>query len=349
MTRSHQSMTRTAAIIALAGTLLASSALGQATAPAAPPKAPPAAPAVPAAPTVPPAPTAPAAPKAMPKAPVVKAVETTGEKPTAAEVFKKHLDATGGEAALTAKKSMTSTGAMRMPSVGIEAPMTIKAMLPNLLAVSLELPQQGTTRMGFDGTTGWSIDPMRGPVLLGDAELSDFRRRSDFLRDFKLAKNPGKSEVMGAAEFNGKQVWQVRVVEEGDSDTTNLYDQSTGLMIGTMMVAKTQMGDIPVTVVVEEYGDFDGIKVPTRTVLWMMMQAQELVTKSVEWDNVTATEFALPKEIAALVQARDAEKAVPKAAAPAGGASAPPSGGKGSSPAGGATGTSGTTTAPKGK
>lgn len=319
---SHRAL-RAFACLAIACGLTAHTAFGQvapATTPPAAPKAPaaPAAPAAPKAPATPAAPApaaAPAAPKPAAKQPAITPVEFAGETPTAQAIFQKHLDATGGSDAWKGKTSMNATGAMRLAALGIDAPMAIKACLPNLMAITIELPQQGTTRVGYNGIVGWSIDPMRGPLLLSETELADFRRRADIHRDMRLANEPGKATVAGAAEFNGAKVWQVKIIDEDGSESTNLYDQSSGLLVGTALTAKTAMGDIPVVVTIGEYSDFDGVRLPARTVMWMMMQAQELLTKTVEWNTLTATDFELPKEIAALVKARDAAPAKPADAA----------------------------------
>lgn len=300
---------RTCAFATTLALLSPSAAWALQSAPAAPAAPPPNAPATPAAPqgaspAAPPSTTP--APKARPKAPTIVPVETTEEKPTASAIFAKHVAATGGDAAWSAKTSMRSTGSMRVPAIGIDAPMTIKGMDPAFVDVTIELPQQGTTRVGYDGTIAWSMDPMRGPMLLQPTEIADLTSRADFRRDLKLAKDAGKAEVVGLAQFNGRKVWQVRLAEGDAPATINLYDEESGLLVGSTMVSRTQMGEIPVTVVMDEYKDFDGVKLPAKTVLWMMMQSQEILTSTVEWNALTAADFTLPQEIQALVKARDA-------------------------------------------
>lgn len=315
-----QRLTLAAAMASLGASLAVSPVWAQDGAPAAPPAKPaaPASPAAPAAPAKPgqsgngAAPAAPAAPAARPRTPTPKPLEVDPAKiPSAQEVFKRHYEAVGGDAAWKSRTSMSSTGSMVIPAAGIEAPMTVKSLVPNKLAVSLELPQQGSTRMGYDGTTAWSIDPMRGPTLMSPDQLGDFKRTADFQRDSRLAANPGKSTVTGLAEFDGRTVWVVKVVEDGSDEagTTQMYDRDSGLLVGMSTIAKTEMGDIPVTVVLAEYGDFDGAKAPKRTIMWMMMQSMDMLVKSIEWNTLKDSDFAVPPEIATLMKARDEKKA----------------------------------------
>ncbi|MFM8641819.1 MAG: hypothetical protein ACKOEP_03155, partial [Phycisphaerales bacterium] len=125
------------------------------------------APAAPAKPAVPPAstpaPAAPAAP-AVPPAPAgPRKLAHDGDLPAAKAVFAKHLAAIGGEEAWAAKTGMVSTGSMEIPAAGLKGTMKMSAMVPAKVLVEIDLPGMGKTASGFDGTTGWTSDPMRGP------------------------------------------------------------------------------------------------------------------------------------------------------------------------------------------
>jgi hypothetical protein len=228
--------------------------------------------------------------------------------PTAEEVFKKHIEATGGMDAWKAKKSMHATGMMRFPSAGIEGKMVVKATLPNLMLMTMDLTGIGLVSAGFDGTTGWSINPMAGPTILDGKALEDMRRQADFQRELLLATNPGKSEVLGPAMFGTTEVWNVTVREAEGRETTNLYDRKTGLLVGTVMKVASPMGEVPVTMAMNQYTDFDGVKWPKMALSWTPVGQQEIVTETIAWNAVPESEFALPPEIVAL---RDKKKSAP--------------------------------------
>lgn len=241
-----------------------------------------------------------APPKPAASAPKITPQQSTDKVPTAEEVFKKHIEATGGLDAWKAKKSMNSTGVMRFPSAGLEGKMVVKAMLPNQMLMTMDITGIGVVSAGFDGTTGWSINPMAGPTILEGKPLDDMRRQADFQRDLLLAGNPGKSEVKGPALFGVTEVWNVTVREADGRETTNLYDRKTGMLVGTIMNVASQMGEVPVTVVMSQYNDFDGVKWPKLALSWTPVGQQEIITDTIEWNTVPAAEFALPPEIVAL-------------------------------------------------
>lgn len=280
--------------VLLASLAVTSGTVAQAPAPAAPP-----APAKPAAP----APAAPAAPAAP--GPQFKEITFEGTKPAAAELFGKHLEASGGEAAWSGKTSMRSTGAIEIPAAGLKGSMTLLAMEPDRMLVTMELPGMGETRTGSDGTTGWSIDPMRGPALMDEMQLADIKRDANFRRDLMLAKDAGNAEVLGLFEFEGTPCWRVKVTGAGSAkETHHFYAKDSGLLTGMSMRMATPMGEIPAVIVVGDYKDFGDVKLPAKTVTKVMGQQQVMTTDTVTWGGIDEKSFELPAEIKALKAAK---------------------------------------------
>lgn len=263
---------------------------------------------------------APAAPK-MPAAPKFRELPVEGEKPSAKAVFAKHVDATGGVAAWEAKSSMTSAGTIEIPSAQIKGTLKMSAMAPDKVVVEGDLPGVGKTAQGFDGTVGWSIDPMRGPALMDKDQVAQIKRDGNFRRDLALAQDPGSAEVMGLFEFEGTPCWQLKVEGVGGQPTTQFYARDTGLLRGTSMSAATPMGDLPVIILMEDYRDFGDVKVSARSTTKVMGQTQVMTIDTVEWNVGKDEDFALPAAIKTLVTA----SSTPPAAGSAAGAASPAS------------------------
>lgn len=286
MSTIHQSLFRSAR------TVIATAALGACVAlPALAQQAPPTAPAAPAAPTAPKAPSMPA----VPAAPKLKELPVEGDKPSAKDIFTRHLDAIGGKSAWEAKKSMTAKGGIEIPAAQLKGAMNTTSAAPDRVAVVMELPGIGTAGQCFDGTVGWSLDPMRGPSILGAKEVEQIRRDGNFLRDLQLATDPGTAEVVGLVEFEGTPCWHVR-----SDGTSYLYAKDTGLMKGTQMTMATPMGDLPVTVIAEDYKAFGDVKMATRSTSKTMGQLQIITIETVEWNSAKDDAFAMPAEIKAM-------------------------------------------------
>lgn len=285
------------------------------------------------APGSPPAPAKPAMPASaaprMPAAPKFRELPVEGEKPSPKDIFAKHVDAIGGASAWESKASMTSTGAIEIPSAQMKGTLKMCAIAPDRVLVESELPGIGKTAQGFDGTVGWSIDPMRGPALMDAKQVAQLKRDGNFRKDLALAQDPGAAEVLGLFEFEGTPCWQVKVEGIGGMPTTQFYARDTGLMRGMSMSAATPMGDLPVVIVMDEYRDFGDVKVSSRSTTKVMGQTQVMTIDSVEWNAVTDADLALPAQIKALVSASAAPpasgsqsgspSAVPPAASPVSG------------------------------
>lgn len=300
-------MNRTTARIAAVLAPLALSALSAAQQPAAP-----------AAPAPAPAQAAPA----KPEGPQFKAIAFEGAKPAAVDVFRKHLEAVGGEKAWETKKQARMKGGLEIPAAGLKGSMEMLTIAPGKVLVTMDMPGMGTTRSGCDGATGWSIDPMRGPALMSDSEIADLLRDSNFQRDLALVKDPAGAEVLGLFEFEGTPCWRVKVMGSGTKprEMHQFYEKDSGLMRGTSLRVPTPMGEIPAIIEVTQYRDFGDVRMPTVTTTKVMGQRQVMTVDSVEWSGVDEKAFELPEEIKAL----KAGPAKPAGAAPAGSAPAAP-------------------------
>jgi hypothetical protein len=288
--------------VALACTTIALAQTVQA--PAQPAKSPAAAPAAPNAPSAIP-PVAPAAAPAPAGLPKFAPVAFEGAKPSAQELLTRHITATGGEKAWDAKNMMSSKGAIEIPAAGLKGAMDMQAMAPDNIAIVMDIPGMGQSRSGFNGTVGWTIDPMRGPALMDAKQIADLKRDGNFRRDLDLMRNAGNAEVLGLVEFETRPCWQVKI-STSTSDATptnNFYDKETGLMAGMTLMAATPMGSIPVTLLTGEYKDFADVKLPVRTTTKVMGQMQVMTIDSVTWEGVSAKAFELPPEIAAMKNA----------------------------------------------
>ncbi len=297
--------------VALACTTIAlAQAVQSPTKPAKTPAAAPVAPVAPAAPAAPIAPSAtpPVAPAAAPAPaglPKFAPVAFEGAKPSAQELLTRHITATGGEKAWEAKTMMSSKCAIEIPAAGLKGAMDMQAMAPDSIAIVMDIPGMGQSRSGFNGTVGWTIDPMRGPSLMDAKQIADLKRDGNFRRDLDLMRNAGNAEVLGLVEFETRPCWQVKIAGSTPDATpsNNFYDKETGLMAGMTMMAATPMGSIPVTLLTGEYKDFADVKLPVRTTTKVMGQMQVMTIDSVTWEGVSAKAFELPPEIAAMKNA----------------------------------------------
>ena len=170
---------------------------------------------------------------------------------------------------------------------------------PNRSFSKMEMSGMAITS-GFDGTTAWVNSPMSGPQVLEGAELKQAIDNANFDNNVDFAKVFPTMETVGERTVDGHACWNVRMVGANGTEVHNCFDKESGLLVGSTAKQITQMGAMNVDVVMGEYREFDGLKLPTR--MTMTMGPQQLIStiKSVTHVPVADSVFALPAEIRAL-------------------------------------------------
>ena len=228
--------------------------------------------------------------------------QPTGPLPTASDIFTKSIAAIGGEAAIRKHTSMVTKGTLSMPAAGMSGKLEIITLAPNKILTIMEFPGVGKITQGFDGTVGWSINPMQGPSLIEGTMLEELKKSSDMYKDLDPSKIWSKAETKGAVNFGGVPCYEIAVTG-GPGDGALYYEIQTGLTRGMILTVESPMGKMPATTMMSDYKDFDGVKIATRTDVEAMNMKQVLVVDSVDYKSIDPSLFNLPPEIKALVGA----------------------------------------------
>jgi hypothetical protein len=248
-------------------------------------------------------PQAPAAPKPQaPKpAPAADAAKPTA-LPSPQTIIDRHVKAIGGRAAILGHKSSHATGTFSMPAQNITGALDIYGAKPDKSLVKINLGGIGDLVEGFDGTTGWTLEPMSGPRLKEGQELVEKKFDADFYSDLH---EPGRYASMKTVEktaFEGKPCFKVSLVRKEGGEDIEYYDVDTGLKAGATATRQTPMGPITATQVLSDYKKFGDLLVPTTMKQTQMGVEQLLKITTVEWDNVPDSTFDPPAQINALIK-----------------------------------------------
>jgi len=227
--------------------------------------------------------------------------------PTARQVLDDFVEAVGGREALTRHESVHTVGKFSVPGQGIEGGLEVWSAVPDRMLLRVEIPGLGEIRSGYDGTTGWTINPMTGPQLVEGKELEQLRAQADFYRNLYPAEDYTSMKVLEKADFGGRPAYKMELVRTTGVTTTEYFDVETKLLLGMEMEQETPMGPVPVTLRMEDYEDFEGFRIATRTVMEMMGMEQIMTVESVEYDNLEPDTFAPPESIQALLEEAPAE------------------------------------------
>jgi zinc protease len=222
--------------------------------------------------------------------------------PTAREIVDRFVKASGGEAALQAIKSMRVKGTFSIVGQSLGGDLEMMSARPNKLLMRVSIPAIGTVEEGFDGKVGWSINPLEGPSLVTDRQLSE--RADEAWFDAELHKDDYVKEmsVVGRESLDKRDVYRVKVITLRGNEQFELYDVDNGLQVAVEASRDTPLGIVPSVVLMKEYQKFGAVLMPTRVVQRVLGQEHVFAFSSYEFDSVPANTFDLPATIKALIK-----------------------------------------------
>lgn len=237
-------------------------------------------------------------------APAQEAAEQA-DLPSPAELMERHIEAVGGADAIRKITSRKVTGTFSVPSMGMEGAATMYSAAPNKTLTIMDITGMGENVQGFNGKVGWATNQMTGPMLMEGETLAQAKRESEFYSDLKYTEMYETLETVGEVEYAGKEAYKVRQVADNGDESFNYFAKESGLLIGSETIASTPQGEIPVTVVLSDYKEFDGVKLATKTTINQMGMEVVITIDSVEINKVEDSVFETPEEIKALMEASD--------------------------------------------
>jgi len=216
----------------------------------------------------------------------------------------KHIAAIGGREAFEKHSSLHQIGTFSMAAIGIEGPIHVYRARPALSLQQITLGALGEMSQGFDGTTAWAIQPMQGAAVVSGDQAVQIKQQADFFADVPDLTKYSTIETVAAEDFEGRKCYKVRLVRaEGGVESMQYFDVETGLAAGIVRtIQNPQVGKVDVTVVLSDYKDQGGIKLPSRITQKMPQGDISLTFSTYEWDTVDPKVFELPAAIKALLK-----------------------------------------------
>jgi hypothetical protein len=226
----------------------------------------------------------------------------TAVLPSARSILDKHLAAIGGRAAVLSHKSTHASGTLAMPAAGVTGAVDIYGAHPNRTLLKVSLGGVGEVLEGFDGTHGWSISPMTGPMLLEGKQLDEKRFDSEFHSELRSDARYQSLTTLEQVDFEGRRCYKVRLVRKTGGEDIEFYDVASGLKAGSITTRETQMGTVTGTTIETDYKKFGNLLQPT-TVRSQVGGLQQVITiTSIDYDQVPDSIFELPAGIKALLK-----------------------------------------------
>lgn len=227
----------------------------------------------------------------------------TSNLPDGPTLFRRYLEATKDD---SAARTLTLMGELVLKNPPLRGTLVIHQDIGGNSYRAIDLPPLGKFEGGFDGTVGWSRDPVAGARILPKQEVQQgmFGLSPD---DVKNWNTRFTVETIGEDAVDGQRCYLVRMTPRATGRTaTACLDDASGLMVKMILTVHNQSGDTESTQIMRDYRDEGGIKLPhqietTASGLPMLINLTE-IKRNIE---LPPHVFDLPDDIRALV---DAEK-----------------------------------------
>ena len=180
--------------------------------------------------------------------------------PTIDQILAKYAEALGGSAAIDKLKSRSMKGTW-LTSNGITLGYEVYQTAPDKIYTVLNMPSQGLTERGFNGTIGWEKGA-RGVRDLRGEQLAYLRRYPDLFKDIKLKEQFASMGVARRDQIDGRDVYVVRASTADNKREQLFFDAQTGLLVRRISYLPTMVGLIPEEIDFEDYRDVEGMKLP---------------------------------------------------------------------------------------
>jgi len=206
-----------------------------------------------------------------------------------ADVVKRHIAATGGEAAWQKINDMTMEMTTEMQGMSITLKTVRKA--PNKMMLDVNAMGQSFQKIVFDGTKGYSAQMGQKKDFDAD-EAKEYADEASMSKDLGYLKPNHKLTLVGIEKVDGNDAYQIDVVKPNGDKVSEYYDVATGFKVKSTASSETPQGPMTQTTLYSDYKDGPGgLKYPNMIKQNMGPQVMEMKLKSVEVNTGVSDEL----------------------------------------------------------
>lgn len=224
--------------------------------------------------------------------------------PSASDIVAKYVAAIGGKDEIMKVTSMKQVVSLEVPTMGLTLSMEVFAAAPNKMASKTTIPGMGEMQNGYNGTIGWDVNPMQGPRLLADKELTNAAENADFYASILYSADKYASmETVGDTTINGEKAYRVKMVRKvSKTESVSYFSATSGLLLGGISTQESQAGTMQVSQSVLEYKKFGNLTLPVKIEQAMGPQKMIMTVQDVTINGAPESAFAIPEQVKPLIK-----------------------------------------------
>ncbi len=183
---------------------------------------------------------------------------------TAETIFKKSIEAQGGEQAMAAIKDVSMKGAASV--MGQNLDFAMQYVLPSGYMQNLSMGGNSLAKqLTKNGTYAIVQQGMEQPLKDEDKEELD-ETAALFLETYMLKKGGYTFTVKGIEQVEGKDAYNVEIKSPKKREFNFFYDVASGLRVKEARTQESPEGKATVVILTSEYKTFNGVKLPVKQI-----------------------------------------------------------------------------------
>lgn len=222
--------------------------------------------------------------------------------PAPQTILDRFIEVTGGKAAYEARKTEIVRGTVEVAAVGLKGSVESYYQEPGKYYTSMDLAGVGKFESGLIDGVAWENSVLQGPRIKTGEEKAQAVREAAMNIPYRWHDLFAKAETVGEENVDGQPCYKVTMTPAQGNPVTMFFEEKSGLMIKTSVVAASQLGDIPSETISKEYKNFGGILEPSKITGKAAGQELAFTIESVQANQEIPPErFALPEGVKALL------------------------------------------------
>lgn len=245
------------------------------------------------------------------------AAAPAAKAPTADQILKRYIEASGGEEAFKRVNTVVMRGFMEIKAQGIKGEMILYRADGGKSYSMIDIPGMGKQEEGSNGDVVWEKTAM-GPRLKDGVEKFLATCAGEAMAEYARAAT-GKDSCYSKIEFggeelvSGKPAWKLLLTPRQGKVEEQYFDKVSGLMIQQKLIMPTPLGEIPILLAISGYKKLEGLETPTAVAMRMGPVEMSMTFHTITFnEKIPEQIFAVPPEISALVKAAKPSGAAPK-------------------------------------
>jgi hypothetical protein len=221
--------------------------------------------------------------------------------PTAEEILDRYVAVTGGAAARKAVRSEVMKAVAEVKAQGISGPTESYRDGKNYY-MSMEIQGAGKIETGMFNGIVWQNSAIMGPRVMTGEEKAFYEREALLDKDVNWREIYRSATLAGEEAVDGKPAYKIILMpKDSDKPETRYYDKASGLLVRSVVITPSPMGDIPADQQFLDYRTVAGVKAPHKTVTRMGATEMSVTVTSIEFNKpIPASRFRPPPEVLTL-------------------------------------------------